>query len=577
MDAYFIYLLKAALCFTLFYLFVVTLLSRETFHRFNRYVLLIGMIGCLILPLVEINTQTSSIIQSPFIELEERIKPNVPLPTLTPIGEDIVTPIVNTSNVVDTNSFDLLHLALAIYIFGGVVNAFMLTRSVLAMFRLIKHGHKIRHKDYILVISDKKICPFSWRKYIVISQDDYDENSNEIIIHELAHIRHWHSLDITFVELILLFQWFNPVIWLLKREIQSLHEYQADRSVLESGIDATKYQLLLVKKAVGASSYTLANSFNHSKIKKRITMMLKEKSNNWAKLRLLLMLPVVTLSVYAFSRPEVNIASNDKFNEILQTEDVTEEKEASAVEEGTLTTQKESAKKIVGSWVLVTSNVNGKDIKISGKRYKTIRDGKFTWETQGDKPIASGASGTYTFDGETYTENIQVDLGGMAPFIGKKAVYKVSFNGEEMITEGLLEGQIAVKEVWRKIVRFTPPIITKDKDKKQNKLIGTWKLEADGVNQVKYINDREFSWVRFGVTEDSVTAGANGSYTFEGNTYTEHIEGNLGGMDSFIGQDAVYNVSFEGNKMIIEGTLAGKIKVKEVWTKVSPKVPTSVR
>ena len=106
------------------------------------------------------------------------------------------------------------------------------------------------------------------------------------------------------MECIILLQWFNPAAWLLKRELKDIHEYQADTSVLQSGIDATTYQLLLVKKAVGASSYTLANSFNHSKIKKRITMMLKEKSNKWARLKLLLLLPLGALSLYAFARPE---------------------------------------------------------------------------------------------------------------------------------------------------------------------------------------------------------------------------------------------------------------------------------
>ena len=122
----------------------------------------------------------------------------------------------------------------------------------------------------------------------------------------MAHIKHRHSIDLIYMELVILMQWFNPAVWLLKRELKDIHEYQADISVLESGIDATKYQLLLVKKAVGASSYTLANSFNHSKIKKRITMMLKEKSNKWARLKLLLLLPLGILTVYAFARPSVN-------------------------------------------------------------------------------------------------------------------------------------------------------------------------------------------------------------------------------------------------------------------------------
>ena len=108
------------------------------------------------------------------------------------------------------------------------------------------------------------------------------------------------------METTLLLQWFNPTVWLLKRELRDIHEYQADKGVLSQGIDATKYQLLLVKKAVGSSLYTLANSFNHSKIKKRITMMLKKKSNNWARLKLALLVPVGLAALSAFAHPEAS-------------------------------------------------------------------------------------------------------------------------------------------------------------------------------------------------------------------------------------------------------------------------------
>ena len=105
----------------------------------------------------------------------------------------------------------------------------------------------------------------------------------------------------------------------MKRELQEVHEYQADTGVLKNGIDTTKYQLLLVKKAVSASSYTFANSFNHSKIKKRITMMLKEKSNSWARLKLVLLVPVAACSMLAFARPDVN----RELTNLMQSEDTT--------------------------------------------------------------------------------------------------------------------------------------------------------------------------------------------------------------------------------------------------------------
>ena len=118
------------------------------------------------------------------------------------------------------------------------------------------------------------------------------------------------------------FQWFNPASWLLKQELQNIHEYEADESVIREGVNARQYQLLLIKKAVGTRLYSMANSFNHSKLKKRITMMLKEKSNPWARLKYLYVLPLAAIAVTAFARPEisgkVDVISAVKVNDFVQ-------------------------------------------------------------------------------------------------------------------------------------------------------------------------------------------------------------------------------------------------------------------
>ena len=122
-------------------------------------------------------------------------------------------------------------------------------------------------------------------KFVVISEKDLKENREEILTHEYAHIRKRHSIDLLIADICIFFQWFNPASWLLKQELQNIHEFEADESVIAQGIDAKKYQLLLIKKAVGTRLYSMANSFNHSSLKKRITMMLKKKSNPWARLK----------------------------------------------------------------------------------------------------------------------------------------------------------------------------------------------------------------------------------------------------------------------------------------------------
>ncbi|GAA6402971.1 hypothetical protein K020075H21_23100 [Bacteroides ovatus] len=161
-------------------------------------------------------------------------------------------------------------------------------------------------KGVTLVVHNQEIAPFSWMKYIVISRKDLEENGREILIHEMAHIHHRHSVDLLVADICIFFQWFNPGAWLLKQELQNIHEYEADETVINEGVNAKEYQLLLIKKAVGTRLYSMANSFNHSKLKKRITMMLKEKSNPWARLKYLYVLPLAAIAVTAFARPEIS-------------------------------------------------------------------------------------------------------------------------------------------------------------------------------------------------------------------------------------------------------------------------------
>ena len=210
-------------------------------------------------------------------------------------------PVVTPAKMIDWGQI------IALLYWAGFIFCLMTTLlSFRKMFVLIRSGRKLQQGRYTLILVPSCVSPFSWGRYIILSEEDYEKYPDEILTHEMMHLKSHHSIDLLFVECILWLHWFNPAIWLLKRELKDIHEYQADKGVLTQGVDATKYQLLLVKKAVGSSLYTLANSFNHSKIKKRITMMLKGKSNNWARLKLLLLVPVGLIVLNAFARPEVN-------------------------------------------------------------------------------------------------------------------------------------------------------------------------------------------------------------------------------------------------------------------------------
>ena len=296
MGVFFIYILKSSVCLVLFYLFFRLLLSKETFHRFNRMALLGVLFFSLLIPCIEVTTRHQVEVQQAVLSIEQ----------LLLMAELEATP-ANVGTVQETPAISWVQIVLLVYLAGILFLACRNIYSLICLFRLIHSGkHEKLEKGVTLVVHNQEIAPFSWMKYIVISRKDLEENGREILIHEMAHIHHRHSVDLLVADICIFFQWFNPGAWLLKQELQNVHEYEADETVINEGVNAKEYQLLLIKKAVGTRLYSMANSFNHSKLKKRITMMLKEKSNSWARLKYLYVLPLAAIAVTAFARPEIS-------------------------------------------------------------------------------------------------------------------------------------------------------------------------------------------------------------------------------------------------------------------------------
>ena len=296
MGVFFIYILKSSVCLVLFYLFFRLLLSKETFHRFNRMALLGVLFFSLLIPCIEVTTRHQVEVQQAVLSIEQ----------LLLMAELEATP-ANVGAVQETPTISWVQIVLLVYLAGILFLACRNIYSLICLFRLVHSGkHEKLEKGVTLVVHNQEIAPFSWMKYIVISRKDLEENGREILIHEMAHIHHRHSVDLLVADICIFFQWFNPGAWLLKQELQNIHEYEADETVINEGVNAKEYQLLLIKKAVGTRLYSMANSFNHSKLKKRITMMLKEKSNPWARLKYLYVLPLAAIAVTAFARPEIS-------------------------------------------------------------------------------------------------------------------------------------------------------------------------------------------------------------------------------------------------------------------------------
>ena len=306
MSAIFIYAIKSAICLALLYLPYTLLMRRDTFYSFNRIVLMGTVLLALVLPALDLPVFDNGILSGISGKGRAIIEIGMPQAVIEGTEQHVVQP--NPVDVSQEWSVLLVQMLLLIYIIGvGVCFVWKLI-SLIRLMRFIPAGSIWKEqKDGVTIYCHLgEASPCSWMNKIVISEDDYNNNPS-VMIHEKAHCHKGHSWDTLLVSLVEVFMWFNPCIWMLDHSLQEVHEYEADDEVLRQGVTAKNYQMLLIEKAISTSSYTFANGFNHSLLKKRITMMMKKKSNKWLSgTKALYLLPVALVAVAAFATPKVS-------------------------------------------------------------------------------------------------------------------------------------------------------------------------------------------------------------------------------------------------------------------------------
>lgn len=291
---FFIYSVKVAVCLALFYLFHKLLMSRDTFHTFNRFAILSMMLLSLVLPLVHLSLDSEAGINRGTVALEGLVAQTVVDDGGNGVGEGMT----------------LTQVLLATYVLGVVLFIGKALLSVGSLLRLIRRARCVEVRNGIRIYTMQgDISPFSWFRYIIMSEKDWQENRREIVLHEMAHIRRCHSMDVAVCNMMIVFQWYNPAAWLLKRELQTVHEYEADEAVLSAGVDANHYQMLLIRKAVGERLFSMANNLNHNSLKKRITMMKIKRTNPVQKAKIAFVLPLAAMTVAAFASQKVESLS----------------------------------------------------------------------------------------------------------------------------------------------------------------------------------------------------------------------------------------------------------------------------
>ncbi|MBO7115094.1 MAG: hypothetical protein J6V95_07975 [Bacteroidaceae bacterium] len=269
-----------------FYLFYRLMLSRDTWHRLNRIVLLGTAVVSFLLPLCIITFHKT--VSVPFT------------PALSHTATAAANPVMPHT--------PWWHTALLAAYLGGVLFVLVkITLSIIRLRRIIKNAHKETLPDGTQVlIMDGNGPSFSWMGHIIVSRADWQSGCRDIIRHENAHVSLGHSFDVMLVDIISAAQWFNPAIWLLRMDLRAVHEFEADDAVLRAGTDLHSYQRLLISKAAAMNGYTIANNFNHSILKNRIFMMEKKETTARSASKALWLLPMVCICLAVNAKREVN-------------------------------------------------------------------------------------------------------------------------------------------------------------------------------------------------------------------------------------------------------------------------------
>lgn len=217
--------------------------------------------------------------------------------------------IANTVSEQITPIWDYI---VTLYLIGVIVMTIYFLVSLVRLTLFILKGEHIKQDDCRIILHrHNSVAPFAWCGYIMMPRRDWYEFGQMIVCHEKAHIECRHWIDLLFMQAAIIITWYCPTIWLLRNELHTLHEYEADSRVLASGIKREEYQIFLIKKTVGARFATLSNCLNHSSLKKRITMMLSSKPTGKARVRAFVMVPAMALALIGLATPAVSAVINE--------------------------------------------------------------------------------------------------------------------------------------------------------------------------------------------------------------------------------------------------------------------------
>ena len=300
MTAFLIYAIRWAVVLTMLYSLYGLFMKRETLHGVNRVVLLLVLVASMVLPLCQVKTSEPNVVTEGRELLERQII------AASTTGFFAAEQAESTPQQCEDDANVVVFALMAIYIIGVVVAWARYLWSLASLLLLIRRSERVAADGLprgVTVLTHPSVTtPCSWMRWMLLPPADVQ--ARPIILHELSHIRLHHSWDMLLCELTCRMLWCVPFAWMLRQDLRDVHEYQADRRVLRSGIKDEEYQLLLIRKATGTGLQTVVNAFNQSPIKRRFKMMYKKPSRRWVALKAAYLLPLGALSLVAFARPQ---------------------------------------------------------------------------------------------------------------------------------------------------------------------------------------------------------------------------------------------------------------------------------
>lgn len=269
---------------------------------FNRVFLIVALGFSLMLPFVggfigrnvpQVTHYVESVLQGIMLDEIVITPEGVVINTASEIAETAMVPDTAVNNKAPVSIMGILGI---VWLIGVVIAALIFIFKLGRILFIIIRSPKKKMQGFTAVFTGKEHGPYSFFNYAFFT----DENvSPEIVRHEKSHIEHHHSADIIFVELMMILQWFNPFIYLYKRELQSLHEYMADHDVVATGVDKKNYMMLILQQCTAVDFSGMSNNFSLILTKKRIKMITQNKKAKGVIVKALLTLPVFALLIFA--------------------------------------------------------------------------------------------------------------------------------------------------------------------------------------------------------------------------------------------------------------------------------------